>query len=215
MPIPFVPVAALRMSLRERVEEQISDAILDGTLEPGEVLHDAELQTWLGVSKQPIREALNNLSRIGLVETAPQSYTRVAAPDPKDRTAVLQTLGALMGGVVRVTVPVLSTRQRGTLLGLLDRVEPLVESHDLRRLVALGWQLIDLFITHCPNPVLVSTTREVVRGLAFHLSATRAQGNADWASVAAGCPALRDALVVGDALAAEHAIKKAFRLSAP
>lgn len=57
----------------------------------------------VGGSRTPIREALNDLARVGLVEMEVQRYTRLAMPSPEDRTEVLQTLGATVGEVVRVT----------------------------------------------------------------------------------------------------------------
>lgn len=215
MPIPSKPVEAARKTLRERVEEQIREAIFDGTLEPGEVLNDAQLQEWLGVSRQPIREALNDLARVGLVETAPQKYTRVAVPDPKDRTAVLQTLGALLGGVVRITVPALSEQQRSTLLTHLDRLIPLVKTHDALGHGKMGWELVDLFVDYCPNHILVGATRNVLDSLAFQLTATRTDQSSDWDALSTGYPDLRVAIATSDAIAAELAIEHVFQLSTP
>lgn len=213
MPIPSKPVQDARKTLRERVEEQLRAAIFDGTLEPGEVLNDAQLQEWLGVSRQPIREALNDLARVGLVEMAPQKYTRVAVADPKDRTAVLQTLGALFGGLVRVTVPALAADQKASLLAHLDRLLPLVEARDTQANGKLGWELIDLFIDYCPNHILVRTTRGLIDSLAFQLTATLTDENSDWESLSAGYPDLRDAIAADDAIAAELAIERVFRLA--
>src|SRR3954447_17533081 len=73
-----------RELLRDRAYAAIRDAIVDGTLAPGERLRDQELTAWLGLSRTPVREALARLEADGLVETAPQRYTRVA---PLDRRA--------------------------------------------------------------------------------------------------------------------------------
>src|SRR5436190_1052312 len=70
--------------LRDRAYAAIRDAIVDGTLAPGERLRDQELQAWLGLSRTPVREALARLEQDGLVESAPQRFTRVA---PLDRRA--------------------------------------------------------------------------------------------------------------------------------
>ena len=66
------------MLLRDQAYAQLRDAILDGTLEPGEHLRDAAIADWLGLSRTPIREALARLEEYGLVETSPNRYTRVA-----------------------------------------------------------------------------------------------------------------------------------------
>lgn len=215
MPIPTKAVHTPRRSLREQAEEQIRAAIFDGTLEPGEVLSDAHLQEWLGVSRQPIREALNDLARFGLVEMVPQKYTRVAVPNPADRTAILQTLGALLGGVVRVTVPSLTDAQRVTLIDHLDRVAPLVEAKDVHEHGRLAWELADHVVDLCPNHILVRATRDMIDSLAFQLAATRTDDSSDWPRLSTGYATVREAVLSEDAIAAELAVEEIFRLSVP
>src|SRR3954453_2279459 len=84
--------------LRDRAYAAIRDAIVDGTLTPGERLRDQELCTWLGLSRTPVREALVRLEQDGLVETAPQRFTRVAPLDrraARDAFPVVASLHAL------------------------------------------------------------------------------------------------------------------------
>lgn len=52
--------------------EQIRAVIFDGALEAGEHLNDHEFQGWFGLSRTPIREALNDLARVRLVEIEAQ-----------------------------------------------------------------------------------------------------------------------------------------------
>jgi DNA-binding GntR family transcriptional regulator len=96
--------------LRDQAYARLRDAILDGTLEPGEHLRDAEIADWLGLSRTPIREALARLEEYGLVETSPNRYTRVApvnARDARDAFAVVAVLHALAAslGVPRISPP--------------------------------------------------------------------------------------------------------------
>ena len=69
--------AVERPLLRDTPTTQLCEAIVDGTLAPGEPLHDDELCGWLGLSRTPVRDALARLQDEGLVETAPQRFTRV------------------------------------------------------------------------------------------------------------------------------------------
>jgi DNA-binding GntR family transcriptional regulator len=78
MPVPDFPIPFERDLLRDRAYATIRDAIVDGTLAPGERLKDQELCAWLGLSRTPVRDALNRLEQEGLVETAPQRFTQVA-----------------------------------------------------------------------------------------------------------------------------------------
>ncbi|MDA0183615.1 GntR family transcriptional regulator, partial [Solirubrobacter phytolaccae] len=84
MPVPANDAPLERDLLRDQAYVTIRDAIVDGTLAPGERLRDAELCAWLGLSRTPVREALNRLEQDGLVETEPQRFTRVT---PLDRRA--------------------------------------------------------------------------------------------------------------------------------
>jgi DNA-binding GntR family transcriptional regulator len=79
--MPTTDAPQPRRLLRDEVYDTILGAILDGTLEPGEVLHDEELMTWLGSSRTPIREALNRLAEEDVVELVPHRHTRVAPID--------------------------------------------------------------------------------------------------------------------------------------
>ena len=64
-------------SLREHVLEMLHAAIINGELKPGQALLEADLAAQLGVSRAPVREAINILNAEGLVETVPYHGTKV------------------------------------------------------------------------------------------------------------------------------------------
>ena len=70
-----------RSLVREEVYATVRGWIVDGTLEPGEKLRDADLAEALGVSRMPVREALRRLEDEGLVQTAANRWTRVVPLD--------------------------------------------------------------------------------------------------------------------------------------
>lgn len=87
-----------RHLLRDAAYGRLRGAIIDGTLPPGSALRPDELAARLGLSKAPIRDAIARLTSEGLVETKPQSYTRVTevvAKDVEDAAAVLAAMHAL------------------------------------------------------------------------------------------------------------------------
>ncbi len=84
MPVPEHRAAVDRHVLRDSAYDKLCEAIVDGTLAPGEPLHDGELCGWLGLSRTPVRDALNRLRDDGLVEMAPQRFTRVATMSVND-----------------------------------------------------------------------------------------------------------------------------------
>lgn len=73
-----------RPLLRETAYETLRDAVVRGDVAPGEPVRDAELAHRLGLSRAPVRDALTRLGHEGLVETRPQSYTRVTSVVPRE-----------------------------------------------------------------------------------------------------------------------------------
>src|SRR4051795_6025368 len=73
--VPLAPVS--RVLLRDQAVMLIREAIVSGELAPGAVVKDAELAGRLGLSVAPVRTALARLADEGLVESKPQSHTRV------------------------------------------------------------------------------------------------------------------------------------------
>ena len=110
MPVPTSPSPLRPSLLRESVHDRLRDAIVDGTLAPGEVVRDTELAAWLGVSRTPVREALLRLGDTGLVRSAPGRSTVVAEIDLAEvrgahavvvamhRLAVAEAVARLTGG---------------------------------------------------------------------------------------------------------------------
>lgn len=97
MPIPSETLAP-RALLRDDVHQRLRDAIVDGTLAPGERLRDQDVAAWLGVSRTPVREALLRLGQAGLVQTAPGRSTTVATLDARairDAQAVVASMHRL------------------------------------------------------------------------------------------------------------------------
>lgn len=107
MPVPDEHGKHRRSLLREQAYLSIRDAIVNGTLAPGETLRDPELEKWLGISRTPIREAMARLETAGLVHTLPGRSTVVAAIERKavlDAQAVAAAMHAL---AVRLAVPLM------------------------------------------------------------------------------------------------------------
>jgi len=75
---------AKALSLRETVTQILRAAIISGEMAPGEVYSAPALGTRFGVSATPVREAMVDLSREGLVETVPNKGFRVTAVSESD-----------------------------------------------------------------------------------------------------------------------------------
>lgn len=61
-----------RLSLGSQAYQGLKRMILEGKVAPGEKLNEMELASALGISRTPVREAMNRLEKEGLVEIFPQ-----------------------------------------------------------------------------------------------------------------------------------------------
>ncbi len=80
---PLRPFAETDLqSLASRAHERIREAIVAGTLAPGQRISERGLAQALDISAQPVREALRRLEAEGMVESRPRSGTYVADLSP-------------------------------------------------------------------------------------------------------------------------------------
>ena len=75
--------------LRQAVTDVIADMIINGELQPGEHLVEQELAAQLGVSRQPVREALQRLHGEGWVDLRPGLGAFVHTPTPEEADQLL------------------------------------------------------------------------------------------------------------------------------
>ncbi|OKJ84768.1 MULTISPECIES: GntR family transcriptional regulator [unclassified Streptomyces] len=78
--LPALPrLGGRRSSFRERVADALRAALVAGELRPGEVYSAPSLAARFGVSATPVREAMLDLAKEGLVDTVPNKGFRVTA----------------------------------------------------------------------------------------------------------------------------------------
>lgn len=81
---PALPtLGGQKRNYRERVADALRAALIAGELRPGEVYSAPTLAARFGVSATPVREAMLDLVREGLVDTVPNKGFRVTAVSEK------------------------------------------------------------------------------------------------------------------------------------
>jgi len=193
--------------------ERIRAAIVDGELQLGEQVSEAQLAQRLGVSKTPVREALLRLKGDGLVEIHPQRGTFVFRLDAAQvgqlcrYRATIET-AALREAAATQAVPLVRAMTAG--VGGMKKAERARDQKALARLdMDFHWQ----FFAHCGNPYLLAGY-EVIR---WQLVAMRHR--APIANAVASHQVLVDAVAAGDvgracALLVEHVLENEARYSA-
>lgn len=146
-----------RTLLRDRAYEAIRDAIVAGEIEPGAVVRDTELAERLGLSRAPVRDAFSRLVDEGLLESKPQSYTRVTplvASDVRDAAAVV---GALHELVTRVAVPRLGAADLTVMRAANERFAAAVSAGDVDAALRADDELHDVLVRVSGNRAAAAT----------------------------------------------------------
>ncbi|MEU5324531.1 GntR family transcriptional regulator [Streptomyces sp. NPDC021056] len=146
-----------RTLLRDRAYEAIRDAIVAGELAPGAVVRDADLAERLGLSRAPVREAFSRLVDEGLLESKPQSYTRVTplmAGEVRDAAAVV---GAMHELVTRVAVPRLFAADVETMRTANERFAAAVAAGDVDTALQADDELHDVLVRVSGNRAAAAT----------------------------------------------------------
>jgi DNA-binding GntR family transcriptional regulator len=152
MPVPGERDAVDRHLLRDTAYVTLCDAIVDGTLAPGEQLHDAELCRWLGLSRTPVREALARLAGEGLIEMAPQRYTRVAPLEGAAAHAVFPVLASMHALATELAVPRLRPADVGVLNRHNDAFITALRGGDAAAAHVADERFHQVFVDRCANP---------------------------------------------------------------
>jgi DNA-binding GntR family transcriptional regulator len=161
MPIPPRQGLLARSLLRDDAYRMIRDALIDGTLAPGERLNDADLSSWLGVSRTPIREALARLEQAGLVQTKPGRSTIVSPLDAR-RTRSAQSVAAAMHELaVREALPQLTADDIDAMRRANDAFAVALRSADVEAALAADDAFHQVAVTVSLNPVIATVLEEV------------------------------------------------------
>jgi len=90
-----------RVTFAAMVGERIRSNIMEGVLPPGSQLNEVELAAAFGVSRGPVREALQRLIQEGLLRSEPHRGVFVPVMTPEDVDDIYLVRGALETAAVR------------------------------------------------------------------------------------------------------------------
>ncbi|GIJ45497.1 GntR family transcriptional regulator [Virgisporangium aliadipatigenens] len=146
-----------RTLLRDTAYAAIRDAIVRGDLAPGSPVRDADLAAGLGLSRAPVRDALARLVDEGLIETKPQSYTRVTAlhtREARDAAAVVRAMHEL---AVAAAVPLFTPADLADMREANRRFDAAVSAGDLDAALRADDDLHDVPLRVCGNRAASTT----------------------------------------------------------
>jgi DNA-binding GntR family transcriptional regulator len=131
-------VAPGRPLLRDVVCDKIRAQIIDGQHPPGGRLVEDRLADQLGVSRNPVREALRILEAEGFVEMKPRRGAFVARLSAKDVSNIFDVRAALEAVVARSAARNATERDVTRIERVLDSAMSAVARGDLARVAVLN-----------------------------------------------------------------------------
>ena len=108
MPIPRQTEKVQHQTAKDIVFTNVLEWIVTGVLTPGEKIIDTDLAAYFSVSRTPVREALQSLAELELVEIIPSYGTKVTSINWDDVKQNYQILTELQGFAARLAVPNIS-----------------------------------------------------------------------------------------------------------
>ncbi len=118
-------------TLREVVADEIRDMIRRGDLQPGERLLEDRLAEELGVSRNPVREALRALENTGLVEVRPRRGAHVATLDPERAVELLELRAELESFAAQLAARRRTPEQLDEIRAVLDSGREATAANDV------------------------------------------------------------------------------------
>ena len=187
--------------LRQRTYEAILEMIVDGTLEAGQHLVEGELATMLGVSRQPVREALQSLAKDGWVDLRPALGAFVHQPSLEEAAELLVVRRLLESESARLAAEHATPADVGVLQELCRVGFAAAEAESVFELVEANAALHRTIAECSRNRVLVEMVSQIDRRVRWlHGQVATSRGVKAWQEHAS----VVDAIAHGDAtLAAE------------
>jgi len=157
------------LSLKDKAYATIKEAILSLKLQPGTPLVETQLAEEMGISKTPVRAALEELEREGFVTRILFKGTYVTEVTVKDLVEIFQLRAVLEGLAARLATPLFSPQELDQIAHNLTASEAALAEGNLVRCSKLGKSLHDAIIDKADNRRLAL----IIRNLDDHVQRFR------------------------------------------
>ncbi len=168
--------------LRQSVYEVLVELIVAGPLQPGQHLVESELARQLGVSRQPVREALHRLEAEGWIDLRPSQGAFVHEPTDREVDQLLDVRELLEGATARLAARHATPEAIARLRANWQEGMAAVESGDLARTVTANNDFHAAVAEIGGNTVLAELSGIVARRVRwYYRRVAPARGHESWA----------------------------------
>lgn len=155
-------------TLGQTVYEALLQLVVAGRLRPRQHLVEKDLARHLGVSRQPVREALHRLQVEGWVECRPNGRAFVHVPGTHEVDELLAVRALLEVEAARLAAQRASEQQLAGLAGLCRDGEAAVRDGDIERFAAANHDFHAALTELAGNSILAQLWRVVARRARWH-----------------------------------------------
>ncbi len=156
------------LPLRESVYVALTEMIIDGTLSRGQHLVEVELAGMLGVSRQPVREALQRLHNEGWVDLRPGFGATVHVPAEDEVDQLLAARAALESESARLAARHTAKEPVAKLRELCRQGEEFLDAGDVDGAVRTNAELHRLVSEMSGNTFLIGFSAQVDRRVRWY-----------------------------------------------
>ncbi|MDI3389552.1 GntR family transcriptional regulator [Streptomyces sp. B-S-A8] len=156
------------MPLRQAVYDAIADMIIKRVLQPGEHIVEAELAAQLGVSRQPVREALQRLCTEGWVDLRPAQGAFVHVPTKEEADHLMAVRALLESESALLAAERATPKDIERLWELQEAGERALAADDSEGLVAANANLHAELMQIAGNSVLIEHIAMVDRRMRWY-----------------------------------------------
>lgn len=169
------------LPLRESVYEALTEMIIDETLSRGQHLVEDELARMLGVSRQPVREALQRLHNEGWVDLRPGFGATVHVPAENEVDQLLAARAALESESARLAARHTAEEPVAKLRELCSAGEACLDAGDVDGAVRTNAELHRLVSEMSGNKFLIGFSAQVDRRVRWYYTPiAQVRGKAAW-----------------------------------
>jgi DNA-binding GntR family transcriptional regulator len=161
-----------KQPMKQEVYNHLLQAIIKGQLEPGKQLDEKEISESLGVSRTPLREAINRLAQEGIVREIPYRGNFVRKFTAKEVVDLYEVRKTLEVMAIRLAVIRMAPQDAEELAGLVRQTAEAQEAGDMEAYAKLDTDFHDKIAECSGNQVLnqmlnsMSTQIKMIRHIA-------------------------------------------------
>jgi DNA-binding GntR family transcriptional regulator len=155
-------------SLEEKVYISLEEQIISQKLRPGESVTEMKLSRELGVSRTPVREALQRLDREGLIKLIPNKGAVVLGISEQDLIDIYKIRMRLEGLAARIAAEKKDEQFCRALGDNVDLTEFYMTKGDIEKVKNLDSEFHDIIYRCCESRMLGKTLSELHRYIASY-----------------------------------------------